>query len=83
MLNYAGIKSDLITCVFDSAESKQFKFLPGSHIPIFPPDYIYDMKPDYILILPWNISDEIMNQLSELRQSGSSFITAIPKVRIL
>ena len=83
LLNYAGIKSDLVQCVFDSAESKQFMFLPGSHIPILPQKDIFKFNPDYILILPWNISEEIMNQLSKLKERGAKFITAIPDIKII
>jgi SAM-dependent methyltransferase len=79
LLNYAGVKSDLISCVFDAADSKQNKFMPGSHIPIISPTEINNNKFDYILILPWNISEEIKKQLLE---SGvrSTFVTAIPKL---
>jgi hypothetical protein len=81
LLNYAGIKSDLIPCIFDAAKSKQGKFLPGSRIPIFPPSKILKFKPDYILILPWNISEEIKKQLSYLQNKGVKFITAVPKLK--
>ena len=82
LLNYCGIKKDLINCVFDVAESKQFKFLPGSHIPILPPSYLDKKIPDYIIIFPWNISEEIVNQLRKYRNLGVKFITIIPSLKI-
>tara|TARA_X000000950_G_scaffold277437_1_gene366865 strand:- start:27211 stop:28434 length:1224 start_codon:yes stop_codon:yes gene_type:complete len=82
-INYAGIKSDLISFVCDAAPSKQGKFLPGSQIPVYHPDFIKKHKPDYIVILPWNISDEIIMQLSYVREWGCKFITAVPKISIL
>lgn len=83
LLNYAGIKSDLLSIVFDAASSKQGKFMPGSHIPILPPSLIQDSKPDFILILPWNIADEVMAQLDYLRKDGIKFVRAVPVMEIL
>ncbi|MEZ6927738.1 MULTISPECIES: class I SAM-dependent methyltransferase [unclassified Aeromonas] len=83
LLNYAGIRKDLLPCVYDAAKSKQGLFLPGSHIPIFHPEDLCLSIPDYVLILPWNISDEIINQLDYLREFNTKFITAIPSLRIL
>jgi len=82
LLNYSGIKSDLINFVFDAAESKQFMYMPGSHIPILPPEVLDSDIPDYILILPWNISDEVRNQLKHLIDRGTKFVTAIPYLQI-
>ena len=82
LLNYAGIKPDLLTFVCDAAPSKQGKYLPGSHIPIFSPDYIKEKKPDYILVLPWNIADEVKEQLSFIRDWGGQFVTAVPEMHI-
>jgi hypothetical protein len=82
LLNYGGIKSDLLPYVCDAAPSKQGKYLPGSNIPIFLPDIIQKEKPDYVLILPWNISEEISKQLSFIRHWGGSFVTAVPELRI-
>lgn len=62
LFNYAGISTDLVHLVVDAATSKQGKFLPGSHIPILAPDQITLEKPDFVLILPWNIADEVMQQ---------------------
>ncbi len=82
-LNFAGIDSDLIDFVVDAAESKQFKYLPGSHIPILPPAELLARKPDTVLILPWNLADEIIEQNSELRDYGTDFYVAIPQIKRL
>nr|WP_075440442.1 class I SAM-dependent methyltransferase [Prochlorococcus marinus] len=83
LLNYAGIKKDLISYVFDKAESKQGKYMPGSHIPILDPKEIFNKNPDYLLILPWNISKEIIESLNELRETGTKFIICIPEINII
>ena len=82
LLNYCGIKSDDIEYVADNNPHKQFRYLPGSRIPIESPDKIKETKPDYILILPWNIKEEIMNQLSFIRDWGGKFVTFIPNIDI-
>jgi SAM-dependent methyltransferase len=81
LLNYAGIKPDLLPYVCDAAESKQGKFLPGSHIPILPPSAIAERKPDVIVILPWNIADEVRAQLAPARAWKAHFVTAVPELR--
>ena len=63
LLNYSGIKPDFISTVFDASKSKQEKYMPGSHVPIKDPEKIKDLKPDCIIILPWNISNEIKNKI--------------------
>jgi len=83
LLNYAGIKPDLLPYVCDAAPSKQGKFLPGSHIPVLPPSALSEDKPDIVLILPWNITDEIIQQHTYVREWGGEFVTAIPTMRIL
>lgn len=83
LLNYAGVKPDLLPIVYDGAPSKQGKFLPGSHIPICSPDTLDLMKPDYILILPWNIAGEIMDQLTRYKLNGTRFFAAVPELREL
>tara|TARA_B100001989_G_C24543225_1_gene468933 strand:- start:1783 stop:3012 length:1230 start_codon:yes stop_codon:yes gene_type:complete len=83
LLNYCGIKSDLIRAVFDAAESKQGKFLPGSHIPILNPKEIKTYNPDYVIILPWNIADEVIQQNKELYDNGVKFLIAVPELKIL
>lgn len=80
LLNYAGIKPDLLPFVCDAAPSKQGKYLPGSHVPIKPPAALYDFRPDIVLILPWNIASEIVQQLAPLKQMGAEFVTAIPEL---
>lgn len=82
LLNFAGVRPDLLTCIYDAAPSKQGKYMPGSHIPILPPQQIMDQAADFILIIPWNISDEIMQQYYYLSESGTKFVIAIPKLEI-
>ena len=83
LLNYAGIRQDLISYVCDSAPSKQYKFLPGSRIPIYPPEYLLKNPPNYLLVLPWNIAHEIVKQLEILKKSKTKIFIAIPKIKIL
>ena len=83
LLNYCGIKQDLIGFVVDKSPYKQGKFLPGSHIPIINEKEIKKFKPDYIVILPWNIKDEIMEQLDYIEEWGCRFVIPIPKMKIL
>lgn len=83
LLNYCGIRTDFLDYTVDRNPHKQNKFLPGTRIPIKHPDKIKEDKPDYILILPWNIKDEIMNQISYVREWGGKFIIPIPEVEIL
>ena len=82
LLNYAGVKPDLLPFVCDAAPSKQGKYLPGSHLPILAPAVLTDRRPDDLLILPWNIADEVRNQLSDLGAQGTRFVTAVPTLRI-
>lgn len=83
LLNYCGIKKDLIQFVCDASPHKQGKFLPGSRIPVYSEDMIRERKPNFVLILPWNISAEIMDQLDYVRQWGGRFVTAVPELEIL
>lgn len=82
LLNYCGVKSDLIDYVVDANPHKQNKFLPGSHIPVVEEKRLKDSKPDFIIILPWNIRDEIEQQLSYTREWGSQFVVFIPQKTI-
>lgn len=82
LLNYAGVKPDLLPFVCDAAPAKQGKFMPGSHIPILPPKVLLEQRPDYVLILPWNIADEIKKQLAGLAELGSHFVTAVPRLDV-
>ncbi len=81
LLNYAGVKPDLLPYVCDAAAAKQGKFLPGSHIPILPPSAIAERKPDVIVILPWNIADEVRAQLAPARAWNAHFVTAVPELQ--
>jgi len=83
LLNYCGVKEDLIEFVVDASPYKQGKYLPGSHIPVVNESKIRDVNPDYVIILPWNIKDEIMTQLSYIREWGGKFVTAIPGLEVL
>ncbi len=83
MLNYCGIKSDLIDFVVDANPHKQNKFLPASHIPVVNEDYLKDAKPDFVLILPWNLKEEITAQLSYIKTWGGQFVIPIPELQIL
>jgi hypothetical protein len=83
LLNYCGIKGDdLISFVMDASPFKQNKFLPGSRISVQSPEIINDIKPDYVIIFPWNLSDEISKQLSFIRNWGGKFVIAIPELTI-
>jgi hypothetical protein len=81
-LNYAGATSRDIVCAFDANPHKQGRFLPGSHVPILAPEMIPQVRPDYLLILPWNLKDEIMSQQACVRDWGGVFVTASPEVAI-
>ena len=83
LLHYCGIGKDLIQFTVDRSPYKQGRFLPGNHIPIFHPDRIRETKPDYVVILPWNLKDEIMQQLQFIREWGGRFVVPIPNVEIL
>jgi SAM-dependent methyltransferase len=83
LLNYCGIRTDFLDYTVDRSPHKQNKYLPGTHIPIKHPDKIREDKPDYILILPWNIKDEIMEQMSYVREWGGKFVVPIPEVKVL
>ncbi len=83
LLNYGGVKPDLLAFVCDAAAAKQEKYMPGSHLPILAPSAIKQNKPDFIVILPWNIADEVTSQNSFAREWGGKFVTAVPKLTIL
>lgn len=71
-----------IVCVYDRSAAKQGKFLPGSHIPIRAPEAIGEKRPDYLVILPWNLREEIVAQMAEIREWGGKFVTAVPETRV-
>ena len=83
LLNYCGVRQDFVDFVVDRNPAKQNRYLPGTHIPVFAPDKIDEVKPDYLLILPWNIKDEIIGKMRHIRQWGGKFIVPIPNVEIL
>jgi 2-polyprenyl-3-methyl-5-hydroxy-6-metoxy-1,4-benzoquinol methylase len=83
LLNYCGIKSDLISFVVDANPAKQNKYLPGIHIPVFNEQYLKNEKPDYVIILPWNIKHEVIEQLKYIKEWGGRFVTAVPKLQIV
>lgn len=83
LLNYAGVKPDLLPFVCDAAAAKQGKYMPGSHIPIRAPAALAAERPDYVLILPWNIAAEVRHQNAALAQQGTRFVTAVPELKIL
>src|SRR6516165_7460736 len=83
LLNYCGIRTDLLEFTVDRNPYKHGGFLPGTHIPIYPPERIGSCRPDYILILPWNLKDEIVVQLAYTREWGAKFIVPIPVARVL
>jgi SAM-dependent methyltransferase len=82
LLHYCGIGKDLIEYTVDRSPHKQGRFLPGSHIPIYHPDRIRETKPDYVVILPWNLKDEIIEQLQFIREWGGRFVVPIPEVTV-
>jgi len=82
LLNYAGIKPDLLPFVCDAGAAKQGKFMPGSHIPILAPAALTDNRPDYLLILPWNIASEVRSQNATLATLGTKFVTAVPQLEL-
>jgi SAM-dependent methyltransferase len=82
LLHYCGIGSDLIEYTVDRSPHKQGRFLPGNHIPIYHPDRIRETKPNYVIILPWNLKDEITEQLHFIREWGGRFVVPIPRVTV-
>lgn len=83
LLNYCGIRTDFLEYTVDRNPYKQGKYLPGTHIPIFHPDKIRETRPDYVVILPWNFKDEIMEQIAYIREWGGRFLIPIPAAEIV
>ena len=83
LLNYCGVRGDFLDFTVDRNPYKQGKFLPGTHVPILPPEKLDEAKPDYVLILPWNFKDEIMAQLAHIRGWGGKFIVPIPEAMVV
>ena len=83
LLNYCGVRTDLLDYTVDRSPHKQGRFLPGVRLPIYPPEKIRETKPDYVLILPWNLKDEVMSQMSFVRQWGGRFVVPIPRTMVM
>jgi 2-polyprenyl-3-methyl-5-hydroxy-6-metoxy-1,4-benzoquinol methylase len=83
LLNYCGIRTDFVDYTVDRNSYKHGKFTPGTHIPIFPPDRIRETRPDYVLILPWNVKDEIVRQMAAIRAWGGKFIVPVPEAHVI
>jgi SAM-dependent methyltransferase len=83
LLNYCGIRTDLLDYTVDRSPHKQGRFLPGTRIPILAPEKIFETRPDYVLILPWNLKDEICQQMAAIREWGGRFVVPIPEVQVL
>jgi SAM-dependent methyltransferase len=83
LLNYCGVRSDLVDYVVDRSPHKQGRYLPGVRIPIFSPDRVRETRPNYLLVLPWNIKDEIVQQMADVREFGCNFVVPIPELAVL
>jgi SAM-dependent methyltransferase len=83
LLNFAGVRSDLLGCVADRNPAKQGTFLPGSRIPVVDERRLFAIQPDYVVILPWNIRREVIDQLAGLAATGCRFVTAVPRLEVL
>ena len=82
LFNYCGIGPDLIDYTVDISPHKQGLYLPGSRVPVFAPEKVFQNKPDYLIILPWNIKEEIMQQMAGIKQWGGRFVTLMPEVQV-
>ena len=83
LLNYCGIGKDLISFAVDRNPHKQGLSLPGTRIPVFAPERVLVEKPDYLLILPWNLKDEIMSQMAYIHDWGGRFVVPIPRLEVI
>ena len=83
LLNYCGIRTDLIDYTVDRSPHKQGNFLPGTRIPIYGPEKIRETRPDYLFLLPWNLKDEIIGQMADIRAWGGKFVVPIPTVQVI
>ncbi|HAL91581.1 MAG TPA: SAM-dependent methyltransferase [Verrucomicrobia bacterium] len=83
LLNYCGVRTDLLAFTVDRSPYKHGKYLPGTHIPIYPPEKIMEARPDYVLILPWNLKTEIMEQMKAVREWGCRFVVPIPELKVI
>ena len=83
LLNYCGVRTDFIDYTVDLSPHKQGQFLPGTHIPIYHPERIRETRPEYVLILPWNLTDEITRQMAYIREWNGQFVVPIPELKLL
>jgi len=83
LLNYCGVRGDFLDYTVDRSPHKQGQYLPGTHIPIYAPEKVRETRPDYLLILPWNLKDEVMGQMAHVREWGAKFVVPIPRVEVL
>ena len=83
LLNYCGIRQDFLDYVVDKSPHKQGLFLPGTRLPVYSPEKIHETKPDFILILPWNLKAEVLEQMAHIREWGAKFVIPIPSVMVL
>jgi hypothetical protein len=83
LLNYCGIRTDFLDYTVDRSPHKQDSLLPGVRIPVFAPERIFETRPDYLLILPWNLQTEVMSQMAGIREWGGRFVVPIPRVEVL
>lgn len=83
LLNFCGVKNDIIDFVVDANPNKQNKFLPASHIPVLNEEHLKNQKPDFVIILPWNLKEEVMSQLSYIRNWGGKFVIPIPELQVI
>ena len=83
LMNFSGVRPDLLPYVVDKSDAKQDKFMPGSRVPIMSETQLKKDKPDYIVIFPWNIQDEIIEQLAYIREWGGKFVIFIPSMRVI
>ena len=82
LLNYCGVGTELLQFTVDRSPHKQGRYLPGSRIPVYPPERLYEVRPDYVLILPWNLRDEIVDQLERVRDWGGKFVVPVPRLQV-
>ena len=82
LLNFCGIRQDFVDYVVDKNPHKQGLFTPGTHIPVYSPEKILETKPDFVLILPWNLKEEVAAQLQEIRSWGGNFVVPIPSLQV-
>jgi len=82
LLNYAGLRPDLLAAVADASPHKQGRFLPGSRIPVASPEQLLAARPDFVLLLPWNLRAELETQLAAIRGWGGQFVVAVPELQV-